>query len=76
MFESANYTETAEKTFSRTFPFHEPLVTTKVMLDEFQSERVLAIKIEFLGIERNTKHTILDPFNGGEVFKSKSGHVV
>ena len=71
MFENENYTETANIYFTRKFYFPEPLVTTRVLLDDFLSTRVFAIKIEFLGIDRKTKHAVQDPFNGGDVFKSK-----
>jgi hypothetical protein len=75
MFESDDYLETANDTFTRTFYFPEPLVTMKVRLDGFDSSPVMAMRIEFLGIDREIKHSVQDPFNGGTVIGSKDTQV-
>ena len=53
----------------RTFYFPQPLVTTKVRLDEMKGTDVVAIRIEFLGLDRTTKHKMQHPFKDGTVFK-------
>ena len=75
MFESDDYLETANDTFTRTYYFPEPLVTMKVRLDDFDSSTVLAMRIEFLGIDREIKHSVQDPFKGGTVTGSKDTHL-
>ena len=71
MFESDDYIETANETFTRTFYFPEPLVTTKIRLDNIKSSHTMAIRIELLGINRETKQNIEAPFKGGTVIGSK-----
>ena len=71
MFESDGYLNTANETFTRRFYFPEPLVTMAVMMDNIESAHVMAIKIEFLGMDRETKHSVQQPFAGGTVTGSK-----
>ena len=55
----------------RKFLFSKPVVLHKIKLDEILGDETIAIKIEFLGIDRSTKISIQDPFNGGYIFKRK-----
>ena len=55
----------------RKFLFSKPVVLHKMKLDEILGDETIAIKIEFLGIDRSTKISIQDPFNGGYIFKRK-----
>ena len=70
MFESDDYIETANNSFGRVFYFHEPLVTTKVRIDNIASSQVLVLRIEFLGMDRERKQKIQHPFKGGSVVGS------
>ena len=72
MFESDDYLDSAKETFTRRFYFPSPLVTMHVLLDKIKSAHVLAIKIEFLGMDRETKHSLQQPFTGGTVTGSKA----
>ena len=71
MFEGDSY-PSSNVTISRTFYFPRPMVTTKVKLDNIKGAETIAIKIEFLGIDTETKHKVQAPFSGGTVFASKS----
>ena len=71
MFESDDYLETANDTFTRTFYFPEPLVTMRVRLDNIESKEILAMRIELLGMDRQTKHSVQEPFQGGTVTGSR-----
>ena len=55
----------------RKFLFSKPVVLYKVKLDEIFGDDTIAIKVEFLGLDRTTKISIQDPFNGGQIFKRK-----
>ena len=71
MFESDGYINTANTSFRRVFYLPEPLVTMKVRLDEIDSSQVLVLRIDFLGMDRETKHELQHPFKGGKVLGSK-----
>ena len=59
----------------RKFLFSKPVVLYKIKLDEILGDDTIAIKVEFLGLDRTTKYTVQDPFNGGKIFKRKYSYM-
>ena len=53
----------------RKFLFSKPVVLHRIKLDEILGDDIIAMKVEFLGLDRTTKISIQDPFHGGQIFK-------
>ena len=70
MFESEEY-KGSNNTLTRVFRLPRPLATTRVKLDKMEGSPGMAFRLEFLGIDTKTKHSIQHPFKGGSVFSSK-----
>ena len=54
----------------RTFFFKKPTVVYKLKIHEIHGAAMIAMKIEFLGMDRTAKQSIWNPFQGESVFKS------
>ena len=70
MYEGSVYPSSNE-TITRLFHFPQPLVTTRVRLDQMIGAPTIALKIELLGMDTATKHRQQQPFSGGTVFTSE-----
>ena len=55
----------------QTFYFTAPFTTTKVRLDEFDGASEIAFKVEFIGLDRDKKNSLVNPMRGGYVTTSK-----
>ena len=78
MYESQAYFDdkaTEGTTLQRTFYFSNPSPVYKIKLDNIEGSSsagdYLTFKVEFLGLDRDRRNQNGDPFNGGNVFKSK-----
>lgn len=74
MFESDDYiankiTDNSETYIRRKFFFPRPLVLYKIKFDEVIGDSTIIMKVELLGIDRETKQNHQHPFNGGNIFK-------
>ena len=73
MYESTEFFDekTADGTnIRRTFFFKKPTVVYKLKIHEIHGAAMIAMKIEFLGMDRTAKQNIWNPFQGESVFKS------
>ena len=55
----------------RTFYFTAPFPTTKVRLDRLDGEEEIVFKVEFLGLDRSKRNSMVNPMRGGYVTTSK-----
>ena len=58
-------------TIQRTFYFSNPIVLTKLKMDEIIGDGKIVMKVEFLGIDKNRKDSFQNPFSGGNLNISK-----
>ena len=49
--------------------FPRPVVVYKIKFDELIGASTLAMNVEFLGMDRETKQSQIHPFIGGKIFK-------
>ena len=72
MYESDAY-PFASETITQTLSFPQPLVTTKIRIDNMVGASGFVFQVEVLGMNQETKARQFGlPFEGGSVFKSKN----
>ena len=60
-----------ESKLQRTFFFGKPTLVHKIKLSDITGSNLIAMKVEFLGLDRQEKILSQKPFEGGNVFKSQ-----
>ena len=53
------------------FYFTVPYATTKIRLDEFVGDPVIAFSVEFIGLNNEKRNQVIDPLEGGYAVTSK-----
>ena len=71
MYANEEYDGWTNGVLKRIFYFTTPYPTTKVRLDELEGPGKIAFRVEFLGLDRTKRNSIINPMEGGYVKSSK-----